>query len=132
MQCEPDFDYQCATSQGDADPDAGTDALNPDAADDTAAYRLKLSKWYQGTFTAIQHPIFWFLMNICRCLRSPMRHFFLFVQQQAKNCNEGEVLRQLVTGKLDELQDEYRELHKPQPNYFESHRTFGVRQVFRE
>ena len=40
-----------------------------------------------------------------------MRHFFAFAQQQAKNNNEGEVLRQLVTGKLDELQDEYRELH---------------------
>ena len=93
------------------DADADVDALNPDAADDATAYRLKLSKWYQGTFNAIQHPIFWYLMNICRCLRSPMRHFFAFVQQQAKNNNEGEVLRQLVTGKLDELHDEYRELH---------------------
>ena len=87
------------------------DDLDPDAADAAAAYKIKMSKWYKGTFDAIQNPLFWYLMTICRCFRRPLRHFFCFVQQQAKNSNEGEVLRQLVTHKLEELQEEYRVIH---------------------
>ena len=94
--------------QGDTDMDMD---LNPDATDETAAYRLKLSKWYKGTVDAINNPIFWFLLTICRCFRGPMRHFFLFVQQQAQHNNAGEVMRQLVTGKLDAIHDEFRTLH---------------------
>ena len=55
----------------------------------------------------MQHPIFWFLLGICRCMRGPLRHFFCFVQQQAQNCNSGQVMLQLVTGKLEEIQAEY-------------------------
>ena len=44
-------------------------------------------------------------------MRGPLRHFFAFVQQQAKNCNAGEVVRELVTCKLDEFCKEYRTLH---------------------
>ena len=33
------------------------------------------------------------------------------MQQQAANQNSGEVLRHLVTGKLDEFQEEFRTLH---------------------
>ena len=43
-------------------------------------------------------------------MRGPLRHFFCFVQEQAKNANIGQVVLKLVTFKLDELQNEYRNL----------------------
>ena len=85
--------------------------LDTESADDRRGRRLKLSKWFQGTFNTIQHPIFWYLLYICRCMRGPLRHFFAFVQQQAANNNEGEVVRKLVTGKLDEFLQECRTLY---------------------
>ena len=84
--------------------------LDTEGADETRAYRIKLSKWYQGTFDCIQHPIFWYLIAICRCLRGPLRHFFAFVLDNARQRNSGRALLQLVTGKLDELHDEFRVL----------------------
>ena len=41
-------------------------------------------------------------------MRSPLRHFLAFVQLHAQKNNSGEVIKQLVTGKLDELQEEFR------------------------
>ena len=90
-------------------PDDGV--LDTESADDTRVYRIKLSKWFQGTFNAIQHPLFWFLLYVCRCMRGPLRHFFAFVQLQSKNCNAAQVVQQLVTGKLDEFLNEYRILY---------------------
>ena len=87
---------------------ADADVLDCNAADDSRAYHLKLSKWYQGTFDSIRHPIFWYLLTIARCMRSPLRHFLAFVQLHAQKNNSGEVIKQLVTGKLDELQEEFR------------------------
>ena len=96
----------CTGNQQD---DAGLDALDECAADDSATYKLKLSKWYQGTFDAIQNPIFWMLLQICRCLRSPLRHFFAFVQKRQP---EGETLKALITEKLEQLNDEFMLLHR--------------------
>ena len=84
--------------------------LDPNHADDTRAYRIKLSKWYQGTVQSIQNPIFWYLLSISRCFRSPLRHFLAFVQLHAQRNNSGEVMKQLVTWKLDELNEEFRVL----------------------
>ena len=95
---------------GQADDDE--DVLDQDTADDTKAYHIKLSKWYQGAFNAVQHPLFWFLLYICRTMRAPLRHFFLFVQKHAENCNAGQVMLALVTGKLDEIEEEYRVLQR--------------------
>ena len=99
-----------ADSEQDVAADEDVDALDPSAADDAKAYRIKLSKWFRGTFDSIQHPIFWFLINIARCMRSPLRHFLAFVQLHAQKNNSGQVIKQLVTGKLDELQEEFRVL----------------------
>ena len=40
-------------------------------------------------------------------MRGPLRHFFCYAQEQAKNCNAGQVMLQLVTGKLNEIHGEY-------------------------
>ena len=85
--------------------------LDTESADDTRVYRIKLSKWFQGAFDAIQHPLFWFLLYVCRCMRGPLRHFFAFVQLESKNCNAAQLVQQLVTGKLDEFLNEYRILY---------------------
>ena len=49
-----------------------------------------------------------FCCRFCRCLRSPLRHFFAFVQQRQP---EGETNKALITEKLDQLNDEYVLLH---------------------
>ena len=75
-------------------------------------YRIKLTKWFQGTFDSIQHPLFWLLLYLCRCMRSPLRHFFAYVQDNVKT---GETLKALVTGKLHELNDEFASMDRNLP-----------------
>ena len=82
-------------------------ALDELGCDETAAYRIRFSKWNQGAFHAIQCPLFWFLIGICRVVRSPLRHFMLFLQKQAAEC-PGECVFHLVTGKLDEFNEDFR------------------------
>ena len=79
---------------------------------DTDAYRLKLSKWSQSAMNTITSPIFWCLLYLCRALRSPLRHFMLFVQKGAKL---GDCMFSLVTMKLDEFTAEFRALFEKLP-----------------
>ena len=94
--------------------DADAMVLDELGADDTAAYRIKLSKWKQGTFHCIQCPLFWYLVGICRIVRSPLRHFMLYVQKQTA-AHAGECLFHLVTGKLTEFKEEFREAFRSLP-----------------
>lgn len=74
------------------------------------AYRIKLSRWYRGAFAAVKHPIFWFLLYICRAMRGPLTHFFLFLQKASQNDNQGQSLFCLVTEKCQQIQAEYHRL----------------------
>ena len=85
----------------------GDGVLDDTREDETAAYRLRLSKWAQGTKNAATSCIFWFLLYCCRTLRSPLRHFMLLVQKETK---AGACMFKLVTGKLDELTKEFQTL----------------------
>ncbi|CAE7270658.1 unnamed protein product [Symbiodinium sp. CCMP2592] len=79
---------------------------------ETDAYRLKLSKWSQSAMNTITSPIFWCLLYLCRALRSPLRHFMLFVQKGAKL---GDCMFRLVTMKLDEFTAEFSALFQKLP-----------------
>ena len=105
-------------ADGAADHEASA-VLDESACDDSAAYRIKFSKWNQGSFDAIQCPIFWFLVGICRVIRSPLRHFMLYVQKQAAEC-AGECVLRLVTGKLDDFNRDFETVFENLPNLVET------------
>ena len=56
-----------------------------DTLDDTAVYRLKLSKWYRTTWFALSSKIFWFTLRVAHQARQPLRHFFAFVQKYSSD-----------------------------------------------
>ena len=89
--------------------------LDEIAFDDTTAYRIKFSKWYQGAFDSIQCPLFWYLIGICRVIRTPLRHFMLYVQKQATQ-SPGETVFHLVTGKLNEFNREFERVFANLPD----------------
>lgn len=96
----------------DAQPDGG-DMLDEDANDEAERYRIRLSKWRQGAFNAVMSPIFFYLVGMCQIIRSPLRHFMLFVQKRAK---EGQCLFHLVTGKIEEICEEFRQVFDHLPH----------------
>ena len=99
------------------DADETAVALDELGCDDSKAYRIKLSKWKQGTMQAIMCPVFWFLIGMCRIIRSPLRHFMLYIQRQAAEC-AGESLFHLVTGKLDEFNRDFQRVFDQLPDLF--------------
>lgn len=88
----------------DAQEDVAIDELGQDEA---KTYQIRMSKWCDGTIKAITNCIFWFLLNICRAYRSPLRHFFLYVQAQS---TKGRCLFNLVVQKLSEIEKEFHRL----------------------
>ena len=71
-----------------------------------------ISKWCSGSMKAITSCIFWCLLYLCRTLRSPLRHFMLFVQKGAR---DGECMFNLVTGKLEQITREFKLLFENLP-----------------
>ena len=74
----------------------GADAEAIADGDDSAAYRIKLSKWYSTTFHAISNPVFWFVLEVSHRAREPLRHFFHFLQRHSSDKR----LLRLVTQRL--------------------------------
>lgn len=44
---------------------------------------------------------------MCKALRAPLHHWYLFLQKASQNHNEGRALFTLVVSKVEELQKEY-------------------------
>ena len=89
---------------------AGDGGLDELGQEETQSYRIRLSKFLKGAFAAIRHPLFWYLLQICRVARGPLRHFFLFVEKEGRANNSGQVLFKLATGKCLEFMEEFRGL----------------------
>ena len=92
------------------DDDGADDDLDGEGAAERKSYRLKLSRWYKGAFYAIKNPIFWFCLYMCRVVRRPLTHFYLYLQKVGQNNNSGKALFHLVCHKLDEFKHEYHQL----------------------
>ena len=93
----------------DDDADDDNEISGHDAAE-RKSYRLKLSRWYKGAFYAIKNPVFWFCLYMCRVVRGPLTHFYLYIQKASQCNNSGKALFHLVCHKLDEFQHEYHQL----------------------
>ncbi|CAE7386592.1 unnamed protein product [Symbiodinium natans] len=78
-----------------------------DGMDDVASYKIKLTKWCTGTLRAVTSCVFWCLLFLCRTLRSPLRHFMLFVQKESRG---GECMFKLITSKLGQITREFQTL----------------------
>ena len=81
--------------------------IDSEKVSEQKAYRLRLSRWFQGCFSAVKNPLFWFLVTVCKALRAPLHHWYLFLQRASQNHNEGRALFTLVVSKIEELQKEY-------------------------
>ncbi|CAE7487703.1 unnamed protein product [Symbiodinium natans] len=97
-----------------AKPEDGNEAMGLDdlRENEAASYRIRLSKWCQGSMNAITSCIFWCLLYLCRTLRSPLRHFMLIVQKEARG---GECMFKLITSKLQQLINEFQNLFRKLP-----------------
>jgi hypothetical protein len=72
--------------------------LDEDDVDSASAYRFKMSKWSQTTYTAVSDRCFWFLMFICNEVRSSLSHFYAsMLKAAAASQTSGGVLFSFVT-----------------------------------
>ena len=77
-----------------------------DNQEDRQQYRMKLTKWAQGSLAAVQNSMFWLFMIVGSIARSPLTHFFAWVQKNSGN----RLLQQLVTGKAAKFMNESKQL----------------------
>ena len=77
-----------------------------DNEEDAVHYQLKLSKWANGAFVAIQNSLFWLLLRVVNTARQPLSAFYFFMK---KRCND-RLLFKLATGKGEFYMNEFRKL----------------------
>ena len=104
------------------------EAQNPDAEqaqaedlvdplNETAEYRVKMSKWKEATIQSINCPVFWFIMAFCHFARAPLRHFYHWAMQAEK---EVAAVVDISTGKAQEFMSEYDAAFRNLPVVVES------------
>ena len=54
-----------------------------DNEEDAVHYQLKLSKWANGAFVAIQNSLFWLLLRVVNTARQPLSAFYFFMKNIA-------------------------------------------------
>ena len=74
--------------------------------DSSQAYRIRMSKWASGAFSAISCDVFWVLLRCVHTARAPLTHFFAWAQQNSQD----NLLLKLVTGKGQQILKEYANL----------------------
>ena len=70
------------------------------------AFRIKMSKWAQGSMAAVQNSLFWLLLHIASVVRTPLSHFFAWAQLNSRR----RMIQQLVTGRAAQFMKEFETL----------------------
>lgn len=110
-----------AVESGEQHKDVDVEIIDEIAADELAAYRLKTTKWIAATLECIQDPLFWFTVSASYKARAPIRHLFNILSKYSHATNRCEAgamsihtsqlpIVNLVTKRLDQLQNEFKEL----------------------
>lgn len=85
-----------------------------DQVDDSAAYKLKMSKYTSGALEAVNSDLFWCLVRLMYTIRGPLRRFFLWSQKHSQN----RPMLHLVCGMADQIKHDFDQLYLTLDTWF--------------